>query len=76
MSWKKLFSKDGGSAKVARDRLTIMLAHERSVKVPYMEQMKEEILAVVRKYTQTDKIAIRADSNQEVSTLEVEITLG
>lgn len=75
MSWK-LFSKNNGSAKVARDRLTIMLAHERSVKVPYMEQMKEEILAVVRKYTQTDKITIKADSNQEVSTLEVEITLG
>lgn len=75
MSWKTLFSKDNGSAKIARDRLTIMLAHERSVKVPYMEQMKEEILAVVRKYTNTDKIAIRADSNQEISTLEVQITL-
>ncbi|MBR2495127.1 cell division topological specificity factor MinE [Helicobacter sp.] len=75
MSWK-FFSKNNDSAKVARDRLTIMLAHERSVKVPYMEQMKEEILAVVRKYTQTDKITIRADSNQEISTLEVEITLG
>ncbi len=63
-------------ANIAKDRLTFMLAHERSVKIPYIEEMKQEILEVVRKYTHSDKISIKADSNQNINTLEVEITLG
>lgn len=71
----KWFGNDG-SAKTARDRLKIVLAHERSVKLPYMEDMKREILEVVQKYTKASKIDIRADSNQNIDTLEVEILLG
>ncbi|PAF44699.1 cell division topological specificity factor MinE [Helicobacter sp. 11S02596-1] len=71
----KWFGNDG-SAKIARDRLKIVLAHERSVKLPYMEDMKREILEVVQKYTHASKIDIKADSNQNIDTLEVEIILG
>lgn len=71
----KWFGNDG-SARTARDRLKIVLAHERSVKLPYMEDMKREILEVVQKYTKASKIDIRADSNQNIDTLEVEILLG
>ncbi|PAF43038.1 cell division topological specificity factor MinE [Helicobacter sp. 11S03491-1] len=67
---------NNGSAKSAKDRLKIVLAHERSVKLPYMEDMKREILEVVQKYTHATKIDIKADSNQNIDTLEVEIILG
>ncbi|ETD22226.1 MULTISPECIES: cell division topological specificity factor MinE [Helicobacter] len=69
------FVKKDNSARVATDRLQLILAHERTAKIPYMEQMKQEILAVVKKYTNTDNISIKADSNQDISTLEVEIIL-
>lgn len=76
MIWLKIFAKDS-SANVAKDRLTLVLAHERSIKVPYMDDMKREILEVVKKYTNAnaDKITIKADSNQHINTLEVEIKL-
>lgn len=69
------FTKKDNSAKVASNRLQFILAHERTAKIPYMEQMKQEILAVVKKYTNTNNISIKADSNQDISTLEVEIIL-
>ena len=69
------FVKKDNSARIATDRLQLILAHERTAKIPYMEQMKQEILAVVKKYTNTDNISIKADSNQDISTLEVEIIL-
>lgn len=71
----KIFGGDG-SAKIASNRLKLVLAHERSVRLPYMEDMKREILEVVQKYTHASKIDIRADSNQNIDTLEVEIVLG
>ncbi|PAF47827.1 cell division topological specificity factor MinE [Helicobacter sp. 12S02634-8] len=76
MSWLVKWFGNHGSAQAAKDRLKIVLAHERSVKLPYMEDMKREILEVVQKYTHASKIDIKADSNQNIDTLEVEIILG
>ena len=75
MGIRSYFTNRDNSAKVATDRLQFILAHERTAKIPYIEQMKQEILAVVKKYTNTDNISIKADSNQDISTLEVEIIL-
>lgn len=75
MGLLKWFANKDNSADVARDRLALVLAHERTAKIPYMEDMKKEILLVVKKYTRTDNISIKADSNQDISTLEVEIIL-
>ncbi|CAM2950359.1 cell division topological specificity factor MinE [Helicobacter burdigaliensis] len=63
------------SAQDAKDRLTLILAHERAVNVPYMEEMKQEILAVIQKYTKAQKVEMKTDSNREFNTLEVEILL-
>ncbi|MDE7175901.1 MAG: cell division topological specificity factor MinE [Helicobacter sp.] len=71
----KFFGGKKSSAKEARDRLTLILAHERAINVPYMEQMKEEILEVIKKYTKAQKIDMKTDSNQNFNTLEVEILL-
>ena len=74
-----LFSRIFGSknsASTARNRLSLMLAHERSVNIPYMEDMQREILEVVQKYTKSSQVHIKTDSNQNINTLEVEIILG
>ncbi|TLD80837.1 cell division topological specificity factor MinE [Helicobacter sp. MIT 05-5293] len=64
------------SAQTAKDRLKIVLAHERTANIPYLEEMQEEILKVVYKYTRSSQVNITTNSNQNISTLEVEITLG
>lgn len=75
MSFLDLFGKKKSSAQTASDRLTLILAHERTINVPYMEAMKQEILGVIRKYTKAQKIDIKTGSNQSFNTLEVEILL-
>lgn len=73
----KLFGDKKSSAKVAKDRLTIMLAHERvDCKLPYLDDLRADLIEVIKKYTHVDDIKITADSNQSVDMLEVEILLG
>ena len=65
------------SADEAKNRLLVALAHDRTSNIPYIEEMKNEILAVIRKYTQTNRIDIKTDSsNQNVNMLEIEIILN
>ncbi|WP_104685057.1 cell division topological specificity factor MinE [Helicobacter bizzozeronii] len=68
--------KGGNSANVAKDRLTLVLAYERSMRLPYIEEMKKEILAVVQKYTHSTSINVRTNSSHNTNTLEVEIVLS
>jgi cell division topological specificity factor len=71
-----LFGKKSSSADVARDRLKLVLAHERaSNALPYMDEMKAEIMEVIKKYTQVKDIHISSQTNQNVDVLEMEIIL-
>ena len=72
---EKIFGSKKNSAQEAKNRLTLMLAHERTINVPYMDAMKQEILEVIKKYAKAQKIDIKTDSNQNFNTLEVEILL-
>ena len=57
-----LFGKKSSSADVARDRLKLVLAHERaSNALMYMDEMKAEIMEVIKKYTQLKDIHISSD---------------
>ena len=77
MSLLSLFQKDSHkSASRAKERLSIILAHERSANIPYLEDMQKEILQVVQKYTKSNESHFSTNSNQNISTLEVQITLG
>ncbi|AWI34364.1 cell division topological specificity factor MinE [Helicobacter apodemus] len=73
MSFMKFFGNKKTSSQEAKDRLTLILAHERVVNIPYIDAMKQEILEVIKKYTKAQKIDIKTDSNQNFTTLEVEI---
>jgi len=70
--FKKKKSKD-----VAKDRLMMMLAYERAnTKIENLDDMKKELIEVVKKYLNVKDILIKTDTNQDIETLEVEIILN
>lgn len=73
----KIFGKKQSSASVAKDRLTVMLAHERvNCKVPYLNDLRNDIIEVIKKYTSVEDVKISSQNNQNIEMLEVEIVLG
>jgi cell division topological specificity factor len=68
-----------GSAPVARERLQILLAHERGLRSQpdLLGILREEILAVVSRHIALDpeKVVVRMDRGKSVSTLEVDIEI-
>jgi cell division topological specificity factor len=73
----KIFGKKQSSASVAKDRLTVMLAHERvNCKVPYLNDLRNDIIEVIKKYTSVEDVKISSQNNQNIEMLEVEIILG
>jgi cell division topological specificity factor len=67
------------SANVAKDRLQILLAHERSERSApdYLPKMREEILAVIAKYVDIDqdKLQITVDEADGFEVLELNLVL-
>jgi len=65
------------TAPVARERLQILLAHERGSRgqPDLLALLHEEILAVVARHMtiDPDKVQVRMDRGKTVSTLEVDI---
>ena len=78
MNVMRLFGGRAASAPVARERLQILLAHERAQgggKSDLLELLRGEILAVVSKHVEIDpeKIVVRMDRGKFVSMLEVDV---
>ncbi|MEO1928455.1 MAG: cell division topological specificity factor MinE [Nautiliaceae bacterium] len=70
--FKKKKSKD-----IAKDRLMMMLAYERAnTKIENLDEMKKDLINVVKKYLDIKDIHIKTNSNQNIETLEVEIILA
>ena len=68
------------TAPIARDRLQILLAHERAGtrgQPDLLMQLREEILAVVSRHValDPDKVIVRMERGKNVSTLEVDIEI-
>lgn len=67
------------SASVAKERLQIIVARERSPRggADYLPMLKEELLNVIRKYVQVDPDAVKIQLDREGSyeVLELNITL-
>jgi cell division topological specificity factor len=68
-----------GSAPVARERLQILLAHERGLRrqPDLLGILRDDILTVVSRHIALDpeKVVVRMDRGESVSTLEVDIEL-
>ncbi|MCO5130643.1 MAG: cell division topological specificity factor MinE [Xanthobacteraceae bacterium] len=79
MNLLNLLRRRTGSAPVARERLQILLAHERGLrqKPDLLGLLREEILAVVSRHValDPDKVIVRMDRGPAVSTLEVDIEI-
>ncbi|WP_263832564.1 cell division topological specificity factor MinE [Sulfurospirillum oryzae] len=72
-----LFGKKKNTADVAKNRLKIMLSHERaSCKLPYLDDLRNDLIAVIKKYTKVEDVKITSHNNQNLELLEVEVILG
>jgi cell division topological specificity factor len=73
------FLRPRGTAPVARERLQILLAHERSSlrQSDLLGKLREEILAVIARHVvlDPDKVQVKMDRGGIVSTLEVDIEI-
>jgi cell division topological specificity factor len=68
------------TAPVARERLQILLAHERGIvsgEPDLVANLREEILAVIARHISVERecVQIRMDRGAAVSTLEIEVEL-
>ncbi len=67
------------SAPVARERLQVLLAHERmaSGHSELLNVLREEILAVIAKHIKVDrdKVKIKLDRDKDVATLEIDVEM-
>jgi cell division topological specificity factor len=77
ISLLRLISGRTASAPVARERLQILLAHERGLRgqPELLELLRAEILAAVSRHVVLDpeKVVVRMERGKQVSTLEVDI---
>jgi cell division topological specificity factor len=78
MSLFSLFARRG-SAPVARERLQILLAHERAERgqPDLLAILRDEILAVISRHMsiERDNVQIKMDRGNSASTLEIDIEI-
>ncbi len=79
MNLLDLFRKRPPSAPAARERLQILMAHERvgSKGPDFLPKLHKDLLRVCKKYMQIsdDKVSVRVEELGNVSMLEVNIEL-
>jgi len=67
------------SAKVAKDRLQVLIAHERTGRngPDYLPMLKQVILNVIKKYVSVgeDQVSVQLDTQENCDVLELNITL-
>jgi cell division topological specificity factor len=67
------------TASTARDRLQLLLAHERSSigQTDLVAILREEILAVISKHIQldADKVQVKLDRDKNFSLLEIDVEI-
>ena len=73
-------SEKKSSASLAKERLQIIVAHERAKRgtPDYLPQLKQDILDVIRKYVKVDSDAVNVQFEQnedDLAVLELNVTL-
>jgi cell division topological specificity factor len=76
MSFLSFFNRNR-TAPVARDRLQVLLAHERALggDRDLAAILQQEILAAIAKHVpiDPDKVVVKLDRGEQVSTLEIDV---
>ena len=79
MSWLKFLRPKQSSASIAKERLQIIVAHQRSglQKPDFLPKLQQEITDVIAKYVNIDKEQVKVDFDQQGdrSVLELNITI-
>jgi cell division topological specificity factor len=79
MNIMNLFKRQKSSAPMARERLQVLLAHERSSigQTDLVAILREEILAVISKHVQldADKVQVKLDRDKNFSLLEIDVEI-
>ena len=72
--------KKKGSASVARERLQILVAHDRAERdrPSYLPKLQEELIAVISKYVKIDrsKVSVNLERGDRQDILELNIVLS
>ena len=64
------------SAKRAKDRLSVAIALDRDSNIyPHLDQLKQEIMAVVQKYSRIKDVKISKEKIEDQDILDIEIVL-
>jgi cell division topological specificity factor len=67
------------SAPVARERLQVLLAHERMAggHSELLNLLREEIVAVIKRHikVESDKVNIKLERGEDISTLEIDVEM-
>jgi cell division topological specificity factor len=75
-----IFFKKRNTAAVAKERLSIVLAHERIARNgrDFLGPLKEELLAVIAKYTTIDREALQVsiEKRDDIDVLKVDVVLA
>ena len=73
-------NKKQNTAQLAKERLQIIVAHERSNRngPDYLPQLKQDLLDVIRKYVaiSPDQVTVQLDKKDDLSVLELNIMLN
>ncbi len=79
MNFKSLFQREPkASAAAARERLKIIVAHERSLRgqPEFLPRLRQDILDVVKRYVAVshDQVQVQMDQHDMMSVLEINVT--
>lgn len=79
MSIFSYLKRRGSTASVAKERLQIIISHERTQRnaPDYLPQLQEEILAVIAKYIPItrDKVSVNLERTGDNAVLELNVTM-
>lgn len=66
----RIFGKDEGSKKAAKDRLRLVLVHDRASLSPRLiDSLKEDLIEVISKYMEIDEEGLEVALDQEEETM-------
>ena len=63
--WDRVLGKERRTASQAKERLKLVLIHDRTDLTPgIMEKLKDELIEVISRYVEIDPSAVRIDTTQ------------
>lgn len=76
----KILGRHKTTANVAKERLQIIIAHERSQRdedPEYLEKIQQEILEVISKYVKVDRnqVKVQLERDGDSSVIELNVTM-